>query len=329
MTNGSTAAMADPGSADFATQLDKRIHEAVKFEEEKRFRQLKWITVVLGLIGVGTLGTIATFYVDRAIEARAGQLTDQAALFRFLAVASSMKDGSRLSDEERIGMFRLMRRLSENKELRDSPDVSQAVNEIFKRLVSIGDDATLEEVFALFERQIISSRRGIQAALHHYGQAMNSGIHTVAATMPNRDVERFERAERMASSRDAEELALSYRCLYQFAAAKYTFDASTETILTRIAGLNDDDRARFFNELLLRTRAANWQSRPTPNGIEFQRRARLFFTELRKRNGMPAPLADELERVAARGCDEERCPQIAKHLSAVHAPRVVAGATRP
>jgi hypothetical protein len=99
-------------------RLDRKIHEAVKYEEEKRFRQLKLITVGLGLLGVGTLGAVVTNYVDRAIEARTEQLTDQTALFQFVAMATNLeKTDSGLSDESRQKLLKIMRRLADNQDL--------------------------------------------------------------------------------------------------------------------------------------------------------------------------------------------------------------------
>lgn len=303
-----------PPDADFEMRLDRKIHDAVKYEEEKRFRQLKWITVVLGLLGVGTLGTVATYYVDRAIEARTEQLTDQAALFRFLAMANTLEQGRGLSDESRQGLFKLMRRLADNRDLRDSTDVALAVNSIFWELVN-AEDVAVDQVFELFEKQILSSKSGIQAALRHYGQAMNSGLPNSASSR-KKDVERFELAERRAGSRDAEELALCYRALHEFHAAGYSVDSRTMDAVGRMRALRVDDRARFFRELLLRTRATNWQSRPTPDGLEFQRRSRLFFRELSKLEGLPRDLSVTLADVGEKGCEEEECRDLANDLAA-------------
>jgi hypothetical protein len=192
--------------------------------------------------------------------------------------------------------------------------VTLAVNSIFWKLVN-GEDVAVDQVFELFEKQILSSKSGIQAALHHYGQAMNSGLPNSTSSR-KKDVERFELAERRAGSRDVEELALCYRALHDFYAAGYSVDSRTMDAIGRMRALHVDDRARFFRELLLRSRATNWQRRPDPDGLEFQRRSRLFFRELSKLQGLPPDLSATLVEIGEKGCEEEKCRDLAYDLAA-------------
>jgi len=299
--------------------IEKKIHEAIQFEENRRFRQLKWIIAGLGILGAGTFGTIATVYVDKAIDARIGQLTDQASLFRFMAMAGQFSSGAKLSDEQKSGVMKLMKRIAENKEMKDSPETSLAVVDVFKRIVETNDAESANVIFELFKPQILSSNRGIQAALHHYGQRINAANPSVNSSSLAEDLKRFEQAEYRASILNQEELALAYRALYQLTQADFKADKSVMATFARVSGLDESDRARFFREIAVRSNYTNWQNFKSADGIEFQRRARLFYESLAKTKGLPEEMSRMLAHVGQNGCDESLC----KSLSATLADRKV------
>lgn len=302
-------------ASDYEVVIEKKIHEAIKFEEDRRFRQLKWIIVGLGILGAGTLGTIATVYVDKAIDARIGQLTDQASLFRFMAMADQFRSGAKLSDEQKGGVMRLMKRIAENKELRDSPETSLAVVDVFKRIVDTDDAESASTIFELFKPQILSTERGIQSALHHFGQRINSVNPSVSSVSLAEDLKRFEAAEYRAAALDQEELALAYRALYQLTQADFKPDKAFQTTLARINSLVERDRKRFFHELSLRTIYTNWQNFKNADGLEFQRRARLFFATLAAKEGVPEDLAATLKQIGEKGCPKDECAKVAIALA--------------
>lgn len=305
---------ADPTDA-YDVLIEKKIHEAIQFEEDRRFRQLKWIIVGLGILGAGTLGTIATVYVDKAIDARIGQLTDQASLFRFMAMAGQLSNGAKLSDEQKSSVMKLMRRIADNKDLRDAPDTSLAVVDVFKRIVQTNDAESASTIFELFKPQILSSQRGIQSALHHYGQRINSVNPSVNSASLNDDLKRFEQAEYLASSLNQEELALSYRALYQLTHTDFQPDKAYRATLARVTGLKEADRARFFDELAIRTVYSNWQNFKGADGLEFQRRARLFYATLAKTSGLPEALSSTLAQIGEHGCEKKQCEAVAAELA--------------
>lgn len=295
--------------------IEKKIHEAIQFEENRRFRQLKWIIAGLGLLGAGTFGTIATVYVDRAIDARIGQLTDQASLFRFLAMASQLSSGAQLSDEQKNGVMKLMKRIAENKEMRDSPDTSLAVVDVFKRIVDTDDAESANVIFELFKPQILSSKRGIQSALHHYGQRINAVNPAVKSSSLAEDLKRFEQAEYRASNLNQEELALAYRVLYQLAQTDFQPDKAVMATFIRVSGLDESDRARFFHEIAVRSNYTNWQNFKSADSIEFQRRARLFYSLLAKTKGLSEEMSTMLTDVGEDGCGKSQCESMASALA--------------
>jgi hypothetical protein len=322
---------ADAIASDTSIRLDaeivRRIDAAVKFEEDRRFRQLKWIVVVAGFIGVGTLGTVATHYVDKAIEAKSGQLTDQARLFRLLAMVNGMEEGGGLTEEQIRTTIPMLERIAKNDELRNSPEVGLAVAQLFWELTTIDDASAVDRVFDLFRAQVLASDKGIQGALHHYGQAINASMPNSKASASAEDLQRFEDAERVAPSRHMEELALAYRTLHEFTVAGDRLAPAVLHAMQRAATLRSDaDRVRYWHELVLRCEAKNWQPRPRPQALEFQRRARAFFGALAEAGWLDERTTAAVRAAAEDGLDREESEGLAEHLGEAIRTMPLAGA---
>jgi hypothetical protein len=261
--------------------LDRKVHEAVKHEEEKRFRQLKWLVAILGVVGLGTFGTLGSQYIDKAIDSRAGNIKDQISLNRVHLLAVKLDLENSFSPEDSREAMNLLRRLSENKGMRQEKDFLSSLIDILKAFAAADQNEQILEIVELFKPELYGSGSAVEVLLNHFGREANGRTTSPITSGANgsNDVVllNFERLEAIAAGHGLEHLALAYRVLFDHSNQALKESPHMARLLSRADALPIDDKTRFFRLLLLKTRASNWQKRATPNGIEIEARARGVF----------------------------------------------------
>lgn len=259
-------------------QVPELVHQSVMKEEERRFRQIKWIAVFISVVGLGTFGTLATFMIEKIVDAKAGGIKETLELTRINGLALSLKLGKGISPNERDEAMALLTRISRSPNVKASPDVRTALSDILSSFASAELEAEIDQLFSAFQDEIVVNGLSSEILLHHYGQ------HIVGrSTKPATDdfaLKAFERLERVAAGHELLELALAYRMLYE--SRSKVDESRIKNLLALSLDLSERDSVRFMREILIRTRATNWQNEPTAQGKTFERVTRQFFSAYKK-----------------------------------------------
>lgn len=259
--------------ASVEAQLPGLVHQAVSQEEERRFRQIKWIVVFLGLIGLGTFGTLATFIVEKAVDAKAGSIKEALELTRINGLALKLRVEKSFSETERDEVVALLKRIAKIPALKSSAEVKLALGNILQRFTSAGQQAHIDEIFIAYQDEILVDGISTEVLLHHYGQQI-VGRNAKPSTK-DLALEAFEKLEGVATGHELMELALAYRVLYESLLG--ADERRIVNLLLTSLDFPENDSIRFLREILIRTKAENWQRRPTPEGRNFERVAKRFF----------------------------------------------------
>lgn len=259
-------------------RLDRIVHEAVAREEEKRFRQIKWIAVFIGVVGIGTFGTLGSYFIKEAVDARAGNIKETLELARINNLALKLSITKGFTPDESEEIIDLLRRVSKIDQVRTSQDVRSNLGSILNAFASAGEEAQIDEIFELFRREILKSGLGVEILLHHYGQKI-AGRLTIPSASEDLPLKTFEQLEGVAAGHNLEELALCYRLLYEYSTEKHHPNDKLTKLLARSLDLNQRDARRFLREIFIRSIAENWQSQPTPEGRSIERLTRSFLKD--------------------------------------------------
>lgn len=310
--------------AELVRRLEPMIKEAVVREEEARFRQFKMIVAFIGLIGLGTFGTLANLLIEKAVDSRieksTGNISQALDFLKFSTAARMIELDDSFSQDEVDSALAYLRETAHNRDVRFSKKFRTALVPLVTSLAAADKAAPINEIFVTYEREILTSQTLVEALLHHYGQEI---VGAPVNQLPKPAIARFEKLERVASSSRVPELALVYRALYETRSGEAEGAIRVVDAIERSVSLNDIDRERFFNEILIRTRTANWMRRTTPQGQAIENATRAFFARFTdaivKTYGLDERLGEVLITVSEEGIDEESAAMLAN---------MVAGAAR-
>lgn len=259
-------------------ELEGLVHEKVKVEEEQRFRQLKWIVIFLGVVGLGSMSTLANYFIEKAVDERitraAGNISDSIEFSKFFTVTLKLELGTQFSQEDVDLIMNYLRKVEKKPEIRLSKEFRAALYQVTKSFTSAGQSSSLDEIFKMYEREIISSPTLVSPLLHHYGQEIVGGEQV---TEEDSGYHIFVKLERVAADSRVPELALAYRTLFESKKPFAKNSKIVESYLKRSLSLEDLDRSIFFNTILRRANADNWVSRPTPQAVKIQDVVREFL----------------------------------------------------
>src|SRR5262245_30515076 len=97
-------------------RLDGVIQAKVSKEEERRFRQLRWVVVLIGLIGLGTFGTLANYLIQEAVDRRAGHVKQSLDMLRVNMLALKLDISDSFSVEDSNAVMLLLHKIAGNQE---------------------------------------------------------------------------------------------------------------------------------------------------------------------------------------------------------------------
>lgn len=300
-----------------ALEVDSAVHSAVALEEDRRFRQLRWLIALVGLVGLGTFGTLSNYLIEKAVdgrlEARTGNISDSLEFIRFNSVVLKLDLGTSFTTEDRKAIMSYLRRVATNERVRHTEEFNAALVQVMKSFTQAGLASSIDEIFQLYERELLATDTLVEILLHHYGQEVTSR-HTVPADDFAMRV--FDRLEALAAGAKVPELALAYRSLYLHRQNSGAVNEAVTSAITRAAMLSEVDLARYYQEILVRTRAKNWQSSPDSSGIALQGLTRSFISTYASEIERQARIERGiLSDVAKEGVSEESAEALAEMLA--------------
>lgn len=315
--------------ADLSDEAEKYIRERVELEvsstvpgsvareEERRFRQLKWLIALVGLGGLGTFGTLSNYLIEKAVdgrlEARTGNISDSLEFIRFNSIALKLDLGTSFSKEDRNAVMTYLRRTATNDRVRHTSEFNAALVQVMRSFAQAGLSSSIDEVFQLYERDLLTSDTLVEILLHHYGEEV-----VARQSTPKEDfaMRVFERLESLAAGAKVPELAHAYRTLHLHRQNPGAPGTSVLEALSRAAMFDEDDLSRFYREILVKTSAENWQRRPDSTGIVFQELTRSFIavyaSEIARRTSIDKTV---LTRVAKEGVSGNSVIELAQRLA--------------
>jgi hypothetical protein len=284
------------------------VHQSVAKEEERRFRQLKWVVLFIGLIGLGTFGTLATFVIEKAVDAKAGGIKETLELTRINGLALKLDNGKSFATNERDEAMALLMRISKHPTLKTAPDVRTTLSSILKSFTAAGLSAEIDQLYGAFGPEILVDGLSTEILLHHYGQSLVA--RSTKPTLGDGPLSHFEQLEQVAGGHELGELALAYRVLFE--SRDGAKDERVRDLVRVSLDLGHRDASRFLREILLRTRATNWQRGDHPSGPAFERVTRQF---LQDRQGVLAAAyrmpAEAFKAAAHKGVDDDTAEALA------------------
>lgn len=261
------------------TEVDRKLQGILRDEISKevgwKYGHLKWFVSTIALVGMSALGLIGYnlvyTIVDAQMNARVGKVTDSLELMRFLNIAQAVdykKGIPRVAIDE---VMRFLRQAEKENRIRDEQDFRFYLYNIVHNFVSSDMTAEIDEIFKLYESEVLQTPELVHALLHHYGQAI-----TVRSFTPEHDediaLKSFIKLER-AGRKQYPHVSLYYRLLFTFSQYLKKETSGTEHIKKLIDEskmLNLEGKAWFIYNLMLRTRAANWQDNPNSIGTTIE-----------------------------------------------------------
>lgn len=260
-------------------RMGAMIHEEVGREEERRYRQLRWLVAFVGVVGLGTFGTLSNYLIEKAVEskleARTGNISESLDFARFYTLTLKLELGTEFSPDDRDAIMSYLRKAAGKGDIRQSPEFRAGLFQVTRAFAAANQAPSLDEIFSLFQREVLASPPLVESLLHHYGQDI---VGRTTAPTDDASLKTFESLERVSAASKVPELALYYRLLLDF---KRLPEASGQVreIIGRVIDLNETDLARFVFELLTHSRAENWQNPPAPDGREIERMTRQLLRE--------------------------------------------------
>jgi len=257
--------------AEVGKNLRDIVGEEVDKAEDKRFKQLK-IFAFIGLTGV--FG-ICSYLVDKTLsyklDQRVGQMAASLELTRFFHMATKLDYKTNIPPTEISEIMRFLRKGANEDRIRGHPDLGPCLSHILYNFVSYDMTAEIDEIFKLYEKEILTSPGLVETLLHHYGQALTARVST-PAYVDDILLNNFLKLER-AGRKPCPHVSLYYSLLVNYRQYMYRDTKSQEHVKTLIDEsklLDLESKAWFIYNLLYRTRAANWQDNPNSIGKAIQ-----------------------------------------------------------
>ncbi len=260
-------------------KLEPLVNQAVKAEEEVRYRQLKWIVVFVGVVGVGTFVTLTNYLikdaVEDAVEEQIGFAGEQLEIGIAFTMATKIAISAEVPPEDVRFMMTFLEKAANNDKLKASYNFTPLLIQVAQSLVSAGLSRELDKLVVLFETEVLRIGELTEAFLHHYGQEIVG--RPIAPDINDFALMTFEKLERAAPDSGYPELGLLYRTLYEANKSRGAVSATVVELLGQSTQLNDGDRILFFEHMLLRSNWGNWVLSSTPAVLQIERSIRQFF----------------------------------------------------
>ena len=294
-------------------KLDSMVHSAVAKEEDVRFRQLKWILVALGVVGFGSFGTLASYIIEKAVDARiesaTGGISTRLEILGIQVAASDLEDDDGITIEGLDSIMNYLRESEDKDGVRKSKEFLALLQQSVQMITAADKTAAADEVFGMYETEILSSPSMVELMLHHYGQQF--------ASMESEDAEftraTFSKLSRVADDSGVPEVALVYKTLRASDSSETDDRNRVIRFIEESKHLNDTDRHLYFKHLLSFTRAENWMRTPTIQGRTLERVSRQFFGTHGQRIISTYGFADEdraFSRAASVGLDDDEAKEV-------------------
>lgn len=298
-------------------KLKSMVEREVTSNVNDRFNQLNWILALLGIVGVGSLGTLANYFIEKAVEQRldkrTGNITEGLEFSRFYLLTLKLQIGQGFTQVDIDPIMNYLRKVERNSQIRHSPDFISGLYQVMSSFTSASQSASIDELFVAYEQEILSAPTLVQPLLHHYGQEIISRDIT-----PTNDVayKAFEKLERVATSSQVPELALAYRTLYEFGQNLSNTPTIVRKLITSSSKLNTKDRGLYIYNILMRSKVDNWITQPTREGYSIQNLIREFILAYKdvfhEVYGMDEQLALEISK---EGVSLERSEKLSSELA--------------
>ncbi len=195
----------------------------------------------------------------------------------------------------------------------NSPEFVASLFDVTRSFASAGQSASIDELFEAYEREILAAPNLVQPLLHHYGQEI------VQRELEPKDdfaYRAFETLERVATSSRVPELALAYRTLYESKKSPSEVLKTVVKLIERSVYLNDMDRTRYLQVMLLRSNAGNWTRTSTPEAHAIEGVVRSLFATysavLRNAYGLEESTA---RKIATNGLNYDEAEVLATQLA--------------
>jgi hypothetical protein len=296
----------------FSEKLDTLIQAKI----DRRFRQLKWIVALAGLIGLGTFGTLANYLIQQAVDLRAGRVTQTMNMLRVNMLAMKLDIAKSFTREESSSVMALLRTIAHNDEAKSLPDFPVTLTKVVLAFSAADLNANVDQLFELFPSEILASPSMVETLLNHYGQEIVGRAVPVVGQSNDVYLRDFESLERVAASSNVPEIALLYRTLFEYRMEDKHPSPRIFELVDRAEYLSRPDHENYVRQLLDHSKADNWQREPTVTAKAVATTVRQF---LHNYGGTIASHlripAFQVEQWAKQGVDRETAAVIVATLS--------------
>jgi hypothetical protein len=244
-------------------ELKVLVHEKVQAEEELRFRQLKWIAIFIGLIGLGSIGTVAKNMIDQSvqeeIEKATAEISQAMGFLSLLGLSLGLGATDEPASQEDINkvidaLYDLKKDKDKNKYIKTKEFVTNLA-QIISYLDGERKSESIDRIFELYEDEVVRHGFLVEPLIRHYGLEI-----LARDVMDETDLryKTFARLERAADEANVKWRALAYRALYESTKTTDKKSKRVEDIIKQSVFLSDEHRRNFFRVILVNSRAENW-----------------------------------------------------------------------
>jgi hypothetical protein len=154
-------------------QIHAVVHDEVNRAEDIRYRQVKWMVAIVGVVGLSIFGTLARFLiqaaVDRSLNERVGKINAAMEFIQFYTITLKLDLGTSFSEEDKNAVMGYLRKAATNDEVRHDTRFMAALFQVTMAFAGANQAASIDELFGLFEKEILSSPVLVHALLRYYG----------------------------------------------------------------------------------------------------------------------------------------------------------------
>lgn len=253
-----------------AEETDKRITE----REASRRQRVHFILAIVGLVGFGTLVTVANTLIETVVEAELVEATDELneSLRRELAYQQLVSSALTLrssdvgfSVADRDQAQALLREIVGAPEMLRRPGLANIVEDILDAFVAADLRTHVDEIEGSYRPILMNFGGTVYTLLSHYGKRVVGSPLPVEDQDPE-DLDRFQLYAGVADQAGWPELAIFYRALVEFKRAGLSRTAVGEEILDDRHLLDEQDRASFLQQIELHSTTEGFQPTPTAEG---------------------------------------------------------------
>lgn len=288
------------------------VSEEVAREEDRKYRHLKWLIAIVGLVGLGTFSTLVNTFIEKTVESRVesriGPISEAFEFYNLSTMATQIETSKAFSDEDKDSIMDYLRATAKNDRVRSKKEFRAALVKVAGSFASAEQSAAIDEIYQLYENIILNSPELVEILLHHYGQ-----IITTRPSAPKGDTSlaTFEKLEQ-AGHHKSPELCIYYRMLYSFITTGRKHTDATKGLAEKSLNLNEQDMGIFLRNLLRRSSAGNWQIKPDQQGKELQAITRDFLRVYAQDLGNMYGISPDLFRkISERGVTESEAKNFA------------------